>query len=129
MRSASAASGRNLILAEVVGGLFALILLLSGLRQIFADLDARELPRVDDHARALRETLEGVSAAPQREREIIAARPIENDRNCANRPTDGAERRLQDGPLVECRLITAIARIGRQKQKGVRLAQFRQPWQ
>jgi PAS domain S-box-containing protein len=42
VRAASASAGRNLILAEVVGGIFALLLLVIALRQIFADLQARE---------------------------------------------------------------------------------------
>ena len=46
VRSHSANAARNLILAEVVGGIVALILLLSALRQISADLDARELVEV-----------------------------------------------------------------------------------
>ena len=43
VRAHSTNAARNLILAEVIGGIVALILLLSALRQISADLDAREL--------------------------------------------------------------------------------------
>lgn len=46
VRARSTSSARNLILAEVVGGIVALVLLLSAVRQIFADLDARELVEV-----------------------------------------------------------------------------------
>ena len=41
--STSASAGRNLILAEIVSGALALILLFFALRRISADLDAREL--------------------------------------------------------------------------------------
>jgi PAS domain S-box-containing protein len=43
VRALSTGAGRNLILAELVGGLVALILVLTARRQIAAELDAREL--------------------------------------------------------------------------------------
>jgi PAS domain S-box-containing protein len=42
VRTVSARAGQTLVLAELLGGAFALVLLLVALRRIFADLDARE---------------------------------------------------------------------------------------
>lgn len=83
----------------------------------------------DDDARALRKPFVGVPAAAYRERQAVAAAPIDHDADSVRRLAQRAQLRRQHRACVERGLILRELRIAGMQQQGVGRRQVGQRWQ